>query len=198
MAAAVGAQWQPLRSYRLTQGYATFPRVRRQRLLLLGVAEQGADGTLLRQTTFAYKDCKLSPERCAAGINGVRLEIVDLIEALPYAYVPVEVIQKLTQLPRTEMLACLRGLTRSENMELSDRAMCTIFELDPGYGRTVLLELWNNPTWEWFFCYAALDYGDDAFVHPLCEILRNSQNSNTRYMAAVALEWHGNASYIDW
>ncbi|MCE7988972.1 MAG: HEAT repeat domain-containing protein [Caldilinea sp. CFX5] len=48
-----------------------------------------------------------------------------------------------------------------------------------------------------YLCYASITYGDDSFVAPLCEILLNSQDPNTRYMAIVALERIGNRNAID-
>src|SRR5678809_22731 len=127
----------------------------------------------------------------------VMYQVLSLIDSLPFADVPAEVVHKLAQLPRTEVLTSLKELTYSEDMSLSDRAMGAILEIDPDFGKDVLLELRIRPDWEWYFCYAALGYGDDSFIGPLCEILLNSKDAHTRYMAAVALERLGNPAAIE-
>lgn len=127
----------------------------------------------------------------------VMSQVLGLIGSLPFADVPAEVAAKLAQLPRTEVLASLKKLTYSEDTSLSDRAMSAILQIDPEFGKSVLLELRTRPDWEWFFCYAALGYGDDSFVSPLCEILLKSQDANARFMAVVALERLGNPASIE-
>lgn len=124
-------------------------------------------------------------------------QLFALIGDLPYAFVPEDVLDALRQLPRHETLAELRKLLfQTEDVLLSDRTMDAILQLDPEFGKTVLLELRFQSDWEWFFCYASITFGDDRFVAPLCEILLNSQNPNTRYMAIVALERIGHVNAI--
>ena len=125
------------------------------------------------------------------------IQVLSLIENLPYASVPEDIVERLRQLPQTETLAGLKELIYSaQNPDLSDRAMDAILQLDPEFGKTVLLELRFLSDWEWFFCYASITFGDDRFVAPLCEILLNSQDPNTRYMAFVALERIGHVNAI--
>lgn len=125
-------------------------------------------------------------------------QLFALIGNLPYAFVPEDVIDALCQLPRNETLADLRELLfQTEDVLLSDRAMDAILQIDAEFGKSVLLELYLRPTWEWFFCYASLAYGDHSFIASLCAILLNSPNSKARYMAAVALEQLGDINVVD-
>jgi hypothetical protein len=119
------------------------------------------------------------------------------LEDLPYACVPDTIVESLRQLPRNQTLAKLKEIiTLAQDPDLSDRAMDAILQIDPEFSKSVLLEVRVRPDWEWFFCYASIAYGDDSFVAPLCEILLNSQNPKARYMAAVALQRHGNRNAI--
>ena len=124
-------------------------------------------------------------------------QVLTLINSLPYASVPKDMVDTISQLPRKETLASLKEVALTMNGELSDRAIDAILQIDPEYGKSVLLEVWNRPDWEWFFCYSAFDYGDDSFVKPLCEILQDSSNPTNRYMAAAALVFLGNAEAIE-
>lgn len=129
---------------------------------------------------------------------GFMTQILSLIDNLPYAYVPEDVIEKLCQLPRNETLVDLKKLiTLTQDRDLSDRAIDAILQIDPEFGKTVLLELRVRPEWEWFFCYASIDYGDNSFTTPLCDILLNSPNPNARYMAVIALKYIGDINAID-
>ncbi|MCB0126832.1 MAG: HEAT repeat domain-containing protein [Caldilineaceae bacterium] len=124
--------------------------------------------------------------------------IFNLLRSLPYEYTPTEVVDRLREFPQQEVLPYLRELTLTHNNDaISARAIDAILQIDREFGRSMLLELWVRPDWEWFFCYAAIEFGDDAFVVPLCQILQNSHDPTTRYMAAIALERKGNLTAVE-
>ena len=124
-------------------------------------------------------------------------QVLALLNSLPYAYVPEDIVETMAQFPRTETLESLRQVVLMMDGELTDRAMDAMLQIDPNYGKNVLLELWDKPSWQWFFCYSAPRYGNDSFVKPLCEILLNSSNPTTRHVAAWALEHLGNVDAIE-
>lgn len=124
-------------------------------------------------------------------------QVFGLLDSLPYAYVPDDIVETIAQFPRAETLESLRQVVLTMDGELTDRAIYAMLQIDPTYGKNVLLEVWDKPSWQWFFCYSAPRYGDDSFVKPLCEILLTSADSTTRHVAAWALEHLGNVDAIE-
>ena len=132
-----------------------------------------------------------------AEAQDIQIRIRQLINELPTAFVPKSMIEQLSKFPRTETLQTLKEISNADDENLSDRAIRAILQIDIDFGKQVLLELADNPSWHWYFAYSALEYGNSSFVMPLCSILKESANSDARYMATVALERIGNVTALE-
>lgn len=126
----------------------------------------------------------------------IQEEVKRQLNTLPSAYVPGAVALRLSDLPRRETLESLRQLAQSDDENLSDRAIRTVLQINPEYGKELLIDLSQKASWHWYFSYAALEWGDKTFIQPLCRVLRDSSDPTARYMAAVALERIGDLTAI--
>jgi HEAT repeat protein len=120
--------------------------------------------------------------------------IKDLLRKLLHGKTSEDALNELRSMNKEYLIDMLKDLLRDDDLYVRDGALRIMMDIDPTRGVDIIIPLLNDPMpeWRWYICGALADYGDARAVVPLTQVLLSDTDSDTRYMATLALEKIGN------